>query len=152
MRDLVRGASDWVWQSLPALREQGKEVERIVIREVSEMLPQGGRAYVRLAGLSGATAVIMGAYGAHAFRQSAKSPELKLTYDTGNRYHLIHSAVLLAVPLTKRPNLVGPLLSLGILLFSGSCYYHAMTENVTIRKVTPYGGMLLIAGWAAMIL
>ena len=36
-----------------------------MIVEVREMLPQYGRSYFRLAGLSGAVAVGMGAYGAH---------------------------------------------------------------------------------------
>ena len=40
----------------------------------------------------------------------------------------------------------------GMLLFSGSCYAHALTGNTSVRKVTPYGGMLLIVGWIAMVL
>lgn len=47
---------------------------------------------------------------------------------------------------------VGTLLTGGMVLFSGSCYYHALTGNTTIRKVTPYGGMMLIFGWLAMML
>jgi len=47
---------------------------------------------------------------------------------------------------------VGTLMSAGMLLFCGSCYYHALTGSTVIRRVTPYGGMLLIAAWASMIL
>jgi len=43
-------------------------------------------------------------------------------------------------------------MSVGMLLFCGSCYYHALTGNTVIRRVTPYGGMLLIAAWASMML
>ena len=46
--------------------------------------------FTRIAGLSGAVAVILGAYGAHIFRQRG-TPEARETFETGQRYHLIHS-------------------------------------------------------------
>ncbi|ESN94754.1 hypothetical protein HELRODRAFT_87652 [Helobdella robusta] len=112
------------------------------------------RALVRVAGVSGAIAVVMGAYGAHVFRQKQRPEEFKVVkaYETGNRYHLIHSAVLLAAPLTRRPQLVGGLLIGGMLLFSGGCYIYSLTDNQCIRKVTPFGGLMLIAAWVCMAL
>jgi len=47
---------------------------------------------------------------------------------------------------------VGTLMSAGMLLFCGSCYYHALTGSTVIRRITPYGGMLLIAAWASIML
>lgn len=46
----------------------------------------------------------------------------------------------------------GSLLTAGMVLFSGSCYYHALTGNQRVRYVTPYGGILLILGWLALAL
>lgn len=46
----------------------------------------------------------------------------------------------------------GTLLILGTLIFSGTCYYYAFTEERWIRKYTPYGGFLLIFGWLSMAL
>ena len=46
----------------------------------------------------------------------------------------------------------GTLLILGTLIFSGTCYYYALTEERWIRKYTPYGGFLLIFGWLSMAL
>jgi uncharacterized membrane protein YgdD (TMEM256/DUF423 family) len=40
-----------------------------------------------LAGLSGATAVAMGAYGAHGFRP--EDPYFTEVFDRGNKYHLV---------------------------------------------------------------
>ena len=40
------------------------KVEQIIIREI-EMNPSSGRLFVRIAGLSGAAAVCLGAYGSH---------------------------------------------------------------------------------------
>lgn len=50
------------------------------------------------------------------------------------------------------PLQVGGLMCLGIVMFSGSCYYHALTGNTSVRRVTPYGGMMIIAAWLAMML
>ena len=85
-----------------------------------------GSLFVRLAGLSGATAVALGAYGAHSERRTSfKDPfldhfsffslfaaftadkaDLKKVYDTANFYHFIHTVALLAVPLSRKPVLV----------------------------------------------
>ena len=47
---------------------------------------------------------------------------------------------------------VGTLMSVGMLLFCGSCYYHALTGSTAVRRVTPYGGMMLIAAWVSVML
>jgi uncharacterized membrane protein YgdD (TMEM256/DUF423 family) len=39
----------------------------------------------------------------------------------------------------------------GMTLFCGTIYYHALTEEKTFRRYTPYGGMMLIAAWISMI-
>lgn len=161
MTDVVNKTSDvigktfgWIGQWMPSrasVQTKVAEVERVVVREVHEMLPSNGRVFIRLAGISGALAVALGAYGAHVFRASTNEEQLKITYETGNRYHFLHTIALLGVPLTKRPLLVGSLMCTGMLLFSGSCYIHALTGSTAVRRVTPYGGMLLIAAWIAMI-
>ncbi|KAI1287442.1 Transmembrane protein [Halotydeus destructor] len=106
--------------------------------------------WVRLAGLSGALAVGLGAYGAHGMKKT--TDDRRNVFETANKYHFIHTLALLAVPLTHRPNLVGTLLVVGTAGFSGTCYFHAMTGDSEIIKYTPYGGMTLIAAWLAMIL
>ena len=73
-------------------------------------------------------------------------------FDTANRYHMLHSLALLGAPLCRRPGLVAALLASGILVFSGTCYYYALTGDKSVRRFTPYGGMMLIAGWLAMAL
>ncbi|XP_076324128.1 transmembrane protein 256 homolog [Tachypleus tridentatus] len=95
----------------------------------------------------------MGAYGAHAFYPRKDVPdELKQVFETANRYHFLHSLALLAVPLTRKPVLVGTLLLLGMGIFCGSCYIYALTGNKSAGKFTPYGGNLLILGWLTMLL
>lgn len=62
--------------------------------------------FVRLGGLSGAAAVILGAVGSHhaKFKDNA---EMRAIFDTANRFHFFHSIALLGVPLAKYPMVVG---------------------------------------------
>ena len=62
-------------------------------------------------------------------------------FDRGNKYHLMHSLLLAAAPLAHRPHAVGACATAGILLFSGSCYAAAFTEDRANAKLAPYGGM-----------
>jgi uncharacterized membrane protein YgdD (TMEM256/DUF423 family) len=39
----------------------------------------------------------------------------------------------------------------GMAIFSGSCYGYAFTNMQDLRRVTPFGGVLLILAWLSMI-
>lgn len=58
--------------------------------------------FIRLAGISGALAVIFAAYGAHGHDFGDNTERFR----TGNLIHFYHTLALLAVPLSKRPILV----------------------------------------------
>lgn len=62
--------------------------------------------FVRLAGLSGAAAVILGAYGAHKQLPHLPDVDLKKVFETANRFHFFHSLALLAMPIARRPFIV----------------------------------------------
>nr|CAH0105322.1 unnamed protein product [Daphnia galeata] len=131
---------------------QAKSKADLAVNEMQKMA-RVAHPVLRLAGLSGAAAVILGAYGAHAFvKKEDVSNEFKQVFETANKYHFLHTIALLGVPLCRRPQLTGTLLILGTLIFSGTCYYYAFTEERWIRKYTPYGGFLLIFGWLSMAL
>ncbi|XP_072113324.1 transmembrane protein 256 [Mobula birostris] len=110
------------------------------------------RAFGRLAGLSGSLAVGLGAYGAHGFRRSDRDDYLKELFETANKYHFLHSLALLGVPHCRKPLLAGTLLTSGMVMFCGSLYFQAITGDPTLTKAAPFGGTLLIVGWAAMAL
>lgn len=107
--------------------------------------------WVKLTGLMGASAVALGAYGAHGLR--AQSESMKEVWKTASMYHLIHTVALgiSAVGLSgKKRNVVCTLLATGTLLFSGSCYTVAlMDQRKPYSYPAPVGGTLLIAGWLA---
>lgn len=90
-----------------------------------------------------------GTYGAHGFKP--KDPVYKNVWQTASLYHLVHTAALLAAPVTRRPHIFGGLLTAGILGFSGSCYTVAYYENRKYSTLAPFGGFLLLAGWASLL-
>ncbi|WP_396143788.1 DUF423 domain-containing protein [Flavobacterium sp.] len=109
------------------------------------------------AGFFGMTAIILGAFGAHALKKVLTVDQL-VTFETGVKYQMYHALFLLFLGLnnhlsfkTKKTILV--LTILGIIFFSGSIYLLA-TDSLNafnfkvIGFVTPIGGLLLIMAWA----
>ena len=124
----------------------------VVTSSLTDMSLRSG--LTRVAGLSGAAAIALGAYGAHVLNVAVEgvTEEQRKAFEVANRYHLIHSVALLGVGLARRPRLSGLLMVAGIVGFCGSTYYHAFTGDRQFRKLTPYGGMLLIAAWLSLAL
>ncbi|XP_053693962.1 transmembrane protein 256 homolog [Sabethes cyaneus] len=127
---------------------------------VAESLPPiwkllgANRHILKLAGLSGATAVMLGAYGAHHHFSGSdeKERDPKTIFEMTNRYHFMHSLALLAAPLARKPYLTTLLLTSGMAVFCGTCYYISFTNDRRVGKFTPVGGFLLIFGWLSFIL
>lgn len=107
----------------------------------------------------GLLTVIIGAFGAHSLKELIGKEALN-TFETGVKYQMYHTIVLLFVGITtifdkKTKRLLFMLFFTGILLFSGSIYGLATNELSffdfkSIGFITPIGGLLLIIGWAAM--
>jgi uncharacterized membrane protein YgdD (TMEM256/DUF423 family) len=103
----------------------------------------------------GFTGVAAGAFGAHALR-ARLTPDLLAVWETAARYQLYHALALLAVALaaTVRPGagwgLPGWLFTGGIVVFSGSLYVLSLSGVRWLGAVTPLGGLMLLAGWAAL--
>ena len=57
-----------------------------------------------------------------------------------------------AVPLVNRPYLTGNLLLLGSAWYCGSLYYTSIKKSPNYLKYAPYGGLLVIAGFASFML
>jgi len=74
----------------------------------------------------GLTAIILGAFGAHALKEILSVEQLN-SFETAVRYQMYHVIVLLIVNLfdgftTKQKNTISILFFIAILLFSGSIY------------------------------
>ncbi|VDP20473.1 unnamed protein product [Onchocerca flexuosa] len=108
---------------------------------------------VRVAGFSGALAISLGAYGAHVLRESGNADERRIrSFETGNRYHLIHSATLFFANKARFPWLTVSLLLSGMIVFSGTLYHYSLTGKDNLRKYTPYGGVMYILAWLSFLL
>ena len=112
-------------------------------------------AWLVAAAISGALAVAAGAFGAHGLRGEASAEQLS-AWGTAAQYHLLHSVALLALGLFalgggRSVTLPAALLTLGMLLFSGSIYALVLTEMRWLGPLTPLGGLTLIAGWLALL-
>jgi len=111
--------------------------------------------WITLAAISGALAVVAGAFGAHGLKARLEPAQLE-AWVTATQYHLVHSLVLLALALFaahsgKSIKWPASLFSVGILLFSGSIYLLVLTKLRFLGPITPIGGLLLILGWLSLI-
>lgn len=105
--------------------------------------------------LSGFIMVMAGAFGAHGL-QGQVAPRLFHAFETGVRYQAWHTLAMLVVlvwrswmPLRGQAWALG-LWGAGIVLFSGSLYLLALTGTRGLGLVTPFGGLLLMAGWLVL--
>jgi len=114
------------------------------------------RKIITTAAFLGMTAIILGAFGAHALKKVLNLDQLN-TFETGVKYQMYHALFLLFVGLSqtiaeKTKKIIFYFIITGVIFFSGSIYLLA-TNNLTafdFRKIgfiTPIGGLLLIVGW-----
>jgi uncharacterized membrane protein YgdD (TMEM256/DUF423 family) len=114
-------------------------------------------------GLAGLTAVALGAFGAHALKDTlaavpgGRGPE---TWHTATLYHLVHAVAALTAALAASAGgetLVAAQRLLraaaaswlaGVALFSGSLYWLALGGPKWLGPVTLLGGLALLNGWA----
>jgi uncharacterized membrane protein YgdD (TMEM256/DUF423 family) len=105
-----------------------------------------------LVAAAGASAVLLGAFGAHALRGvfDARSNEL---WHTAVNYHVWHAlALALAVGLGRGRSgkVAGLAFAIGIALFSGSLYALALGAPRWTGIITPFGGLAFVIGWIAL--
>ena len=112
------------------------------------------------AAILGLTAVALGAFGAHALKQTLIERGMTTAWETGSRYHLIHTVAVLGIAAWLRGAVEESSRALpwavklwcaGTLLFSGSLYWLAVGGPRWLGPVTPVGGVLLIAGWVLVL-
>jgi len=113
------------------------------------------KLFIALAALFGLLAVILGSMGSHLLDQTLSKEALE-HIDTGLKYQFYHVSALLGVAIlsslhrnqdSSTLKISGFAFILGIILFSGSLYFYAITGNKQFSKITPFGGFSFILGW-----
>lgn len=105
--------------------------------------------------LLAATAVMLGAFGAHGLK-AILAPAALGTFEIGVRYQMYHGVAIVALPAlsayvsSKWLNVVAGFFVIGCVLFSGSLYLLAVTGNGLFGPITPLGGLCFIIGWVAL--
>jgi uncharacterized membrane protein YgdD (TMEM256/DUF423 family) len=105
-----------------------------------------------LVGVAGASAVLLGAFGAHGLRDMLDARGIEL-WHTAVDYHVWHAlALALAAGLGRGRSgrFAIAAFAIGIVLFSGSLYALALGAPRWTGIVTPFGGLAFIAGWTAL--
>ncbi|MYC07993.1 MAG: DUF423 domain-containing protein [Chloroflexi bacterium] len=114
------------------------------------------RTIIAIAAIFGLLAVIAGAAGTHALRDTFDADALR-TFETAARFQMYHALALLAAGLlalrwqTRALTISAALFTLGTILFSGSLYILALSGIGIFGAVAPVGGLCLMAGWASLI-
>jgi uncharacterized membrane protein YgdD (TMEM256/DUF423 family) len=105
------------------------------------------------AGLLGLLGVALGAFGAHALKDTLAAGGHTGTWQTAVLYHLIHAVALLGLAGWRDAH-GGPDRRIawcwvaGVVMFSGSLYALSLGGPRFLGPVTPLGGVAFIAGWA----
>jgi len=101
---------------------------------------------------AGASAVLLGAFGAHALRTVLDEQHMGL-WHTAVEYHFWHAlALALAAGLGRgRGGRVASMaFAVGIVLFCGSLYALALGAPRWAGIITPLGGLAFVTGWVAL--
>lgn len=107
-----------------------------------------------IAGLLGALAVAMGAFGAHAFKPKLLELDTLEVWKTAVAYQMWHALLLALIAHGSNQllkNILCNCLISGILFFSGSLYWLALDGPSWLGPVTPIGGLLLIISWVLLL-
>ena len=115
------------------------------------------KSWIILGSFLAALVVIFGAFGAHGFKNKVSPVDL-IIFETGFIYHMYHALGLILIGIlgfhynSDIIQLPAVLISIGLLIFSGSLYILVLSGLRWLGAITPIGGVLLIAGWFMLAL
>ena len=114
------------------------------------------RTFLLIGAVLGFLGVAFGAFGAHGLR-SRLSADMLAVFETAVRYQMYHVFAILIVAAAighlgnaRMLIIAGWCFTAGVLLFSGSLYALALTGTSALGAITPFGGLLFLAGWASL--
>jgi len=112
------------------------------------------KQWVVFGSIFGFFGVLLGAFGAHALKDSLPEKSLEI-YQTAVHYQMIHALALIVLGIWSLQNpsfdsqLPGWAFTLGVVVFSGSLVILAITQLKFLGAITPVGGLAFLVGWIA---
>lgn len=108
--------------------------------------------------ISGFLAVALGAFGAHAWEEILLENGYTDTFETGSRYHLIHSVLLIGMGLIAergeskwlRIGIIACII--GVTIFAGTLYLLSTLNIPILGAITPVGGLGMLTAWACIFM
>ncbi|WP_221032233.1 DUF423 domain-containing protein [Actomonas aquatica] len=106
-----------------------------------------------IAAVFGFLGVALGAFGAHALKDTLATANMTDVWQTAVLYHLLHAiaAWVAASRLGPEGAAIAPKAGwcwlLGIVFFSGSLYAMALGGPRWLGPITPLGGVFFLVGW-----
>lgn len=114
-----------------------------------------------IATLFGSSAIILGAFGAHAFKKLISAEKLA-SFEVGVRYQMYSALILLILGFQLDFDIYSERLAVygitaGTILFSFSIYFLSFAEywkkNLKfLGPITPLGGLLMLIGWISLMI
>lgn len=114
-----------------------------------------------IATLFGSSAIILGAFGAHAFKKLISAEKLA-SFEVGVRYQMYSALILLILGFQLNFDIYSERLAVygitaGTILFSFSIYFLSFAEywkkNLKfLGPITPLGGLLILIGWISLMI
>ncbi|MGV3559099.1 DUF423 domain-containing protein [Larkinella arboricola] len=120
------------------------------------------KLFIQSGAILGFLGVALGAFGAHALRATLALSNRADTFETAVKYQFYHAlalvaiGILLQVPATSADSAkfygwAGYAYLFGVIIFSGSLYAICFTGITKFGAVAPIGGLLMLAGWALLL-
>ncbi|RIL58498.1 DUF423 domain-containing protein [Staphylococcus epidermidis] len=114
------------------------------------------KVFIILGALNAMMAVGTGAFGAHGLEGKLSDKYMSI-WEKATTYQMYHGLGLLVIGLIRgttsmNVNWAGWLLFFGIVFFSGSLYFLALTQVRILGAITPIGGVLFIIGWLVLVI
>lgn len=114
------------------------------------------KLFLTAGAISGALAVLLGAFGAHLLKKMI-APDMLEVYQTGIHYQFYHTFALMGVGIlmnfkpTKTLKWSGYLFIAGIIIFSGFLYLLAISGIKSLGMIVPIGGLTLVLAWIFLL-
>ena len=94
----------------------------------------------------------LGAFGAHALKETLQANGMSEVWNKAVLYHFIHAIALFVLAVMPSANRAAAALFVaGIILFSGSLYLLAWSNIKWLGAITPFGGICFLAGWVCLV-
>ena len=113
--------------------------------------------WLQLGAIWGFLAVSMGAFGAHGLKERVEAMGQTANFQTAAQYQMYCALAIVAVGLlvlngrtSQAATVAGWSFLVGSVLFSGSLYVLSLTGIKWLGAITPFGGVAILIGWAAL--